>query len=175
MLGKFGKTPWNKGLTAATDKRIALMAEALCGKGHKQTEAAKAKISKTMRQKGLGGLRKGSGRGKKGYYKGVWCDSTWELAYVLYNIDHNIDFVRNTKGFEYTYNGGTHRYYPDFMLPDDTYIEVKGYYTSQTHAKLQQFSHTHKLVIIDKLTIKPYLEYAVNKYGQEFYNLYDKA
>jgi hypothetical protein len=28
----------------------------------------------------VGGLREGSGRGKKGWYKGFYCRSTWELA-----------------------------------------------------------------------------------------------
>ena len=42
-----------------------------------------------------GGLRHGSGRGKKGWYKGYWCDSTWELAWVIYQLDNGKVPVRN--------------------------------------------------------------------------------
>lgn len=27
-------------------------------------------------------------RGYKGWYKGIWCDSSWELAYVIFNLEH---------------------------------------------------------------------------------------
>ena len=43
--------------------------------------------------------------GIKGWYKGFWCDSSWELAYVIYNLDHGIEFRRNTEKFEYEYCG----------------------------------------------------------------------
>ena len=39
-----------------------------------------------------GGKRHGSGRGKKGWYKGYYCDSTWELAWVIYQLDHGVKF-----------------------------------------------------------------------------------
>ena len=65
----------------------------------------KIKISETMKKNpNSGGLRKGSGRGKKGYYKGYWCDSSWELAWVIYQLDHNIKIKRNWEKFEYEYN-----------------------------------------------------------------------
>ena len=28
------------------------------------------------------------GYGKHGWYKEYWCDSSWELAYVIYNLDY---------------------------------------------------------------------------------------
>ncbi|MEI7942893.1 MAG: hypothetical protein WCH76_06985 [Candidatus Riflemargulisbacteria bacterium] len=42
-----------------------------------------------------GGYRRKSGRGKHGWYKGIWCDSSWELAWVMYHLDHGIPFERN--------------------------------------------------------------------------------
>ena len=48
------------------------------------------KISDKMKKVGGGGYRKGSGRRKKGWYKGFWCDSSWELAWVIYQIEHDI-------------------------------------------------------------------------------------
>jgi len=31
-------------------------------------------------------------RGKAGFYKGYHCMSSWELAYVIYNLEHNVSF-----------------------------------------------------------------------------------
>ena len=73
----------------------------------------------------IGGYQQGSGRGKKGYYKGLFCDSTYELVWIIYQLDHNIIFNRNRTSFIYTHNGKQHKYYPDFILPDNTYIEIK--------------------------------------------------
>ena len=121
---------------------------------------------KTMKEKGLGGLRSGSGRGKKGWYKGYYCDSTWELAYVIYNLEHGIPFSRNTKSFDYVFNGENKKYYPDFLLETGEYVEVKGYYTKQFSAKVSQFPKEFSLLIYDKSGIKPYLDYVVDKYGK---------
>ena len=63
-----------------------------------------------------GGLRKGSSRGKHGWYKGFWCDSSYELAYLIYNLEHNIEIERNKKGFEYLYKDEKHIFYPDFRV-----------------------------------------------------------
>lgn len=53
-----------------------------------------------------GGKREGSGRGKRGWYKGYYCDSSWELAWVIYNLDHGNQFKRNTNiYYEYEYGG----------------------------------------------------------------------
>ena len=119
-----------------------------------------------------GGKRLGSGRGKKGWYKGYFCDSSWELAYVIYNLEHDIKFVRNTKGFEYQYENETHKYYPDFILEDGTYIEIKGYRTKQVEEKIKAFKD--KLEIIDKYKIKMYIKYVEEKYGKNFIELYEK-
>ena len=77
-----------------------------------------------------------------GYYKGIWCDSTWELAWVIYHLDHNIPFVRNKQGFTYNYNGSTHTYYPDFIIGNNEYVEVKGQLTARDKCKFEQFPHT---------------------------------
>lgn len=61
---------------------------------------------------------KESGYGKHGWYKEYWCDSSWELAYVIYNLDHNIKFKRNYQGFTYIFNNKLHKFYPDFILED---------------------------------------------------------
>lgn len=139
--------------------------------GHKVSEETKNKISETGKlRKSLGGYRFGSGRGKKGTYKGYYCDSSWELAYVIFNLEHNIEFERNEKLFPYEFNGEQHKYKPDF-IEGDTYVEVKGYYTEQVEAKTKAFPY--KLKFLDKKTIKPYVDYVVSKYGQDYIRLYE--
>ena len=140
-------------------------------KGHKVSEETRQKISKTCKSNKLsGGYRHGSGRGRKGTYKGYYCDSSWELAYVIYNLEHNISFRRNEELFPYMFKGEQHNYKPDF-IEGDVYVEIKGYFSEQVNAKEKAFPF--KLKYIDKNSIKPYIEYAVDKYGKDFCNLYE--
>lgn len=107
-----GKPTWSKGLTAETDARVAKMTEAT-RKGHAIARAAhpekftgrgcteeaellrRQKISESIkRSRNCGGLRTRSGVGHKGRIRGVYCDSTYELVYVLFNLDNNIQFSR---------------------------------------------------------------------------------
>lgn len=127
-------------------------------------------INSNFRKKASGGYRKGSGIGKKGWYKGYWCDSSWELAWVVYNIDHGIKFERNFESFKYNFQGKEHNYYPDFKI-DDTFFEIKGYITEQSVSKLESFKN--KIELIDKNKIKPFLKYVIEKYGKDFIKLYD--
>ena len=84
-------------------------------------------FKKSIKDKNLkiGGLRAGSGRGKSGWYKNYWCDSSWELAWVIYNLDHNIKFKRFKGYFLYTFENKSKKYFPDFELEDGTIIEIK--------------------------------------------------
>lgn len=112
---------------------------------------------------------------KYGTYKGIHCDSSWELAFVLYCLDHNINFNRNTKdAFTYTYEGNSHLYYPDFII-GDTYIEIKGLYTDEAEAKKQCFPLDKRLIILGKAELQPCLEYAKQVYGTQYYNIYDRT
>jgi hypothetical protein len=87
-------------------------------------------------------------------------------------MDHGVVFTRNTTGFDYTFKGKPHRYYPDFLLNDGvTFVEVKGYNTEQWKAKKEQFPHT--LHIVGKDEIKPYIKYVIEKYGTDFIRLYE--
>lgn len=69
-----------------------------------------------------GGYREGSGRAKTGYYKGIYCGSTYELVWVIYNIDHGLT-VNRFPGF--LEKDGI-KYYPDFLI-NKSIIEIKGY------------------------------------------------
>ena len=172
-----GKTPWNKGKETSeeTKNKISISLKGN-SKGialtEEKEEERKRKISETMKKnKKSGGKRHGSGRGKKGWYKGFFCDSSWELAYVIYNLEHDIKLIRNTEKFPYLWENEIHYYIPDFILEDGSYIEVKGYRTKQVEEKIKQFKYP--LEIIDKHNIKAYIKYVENKYGKNYIELYE--
>jgi hypothetical protein len=169
--------PWNKGLTKETDERVRSYANTILdnlksGKtipawlNRHHTEKTKSLLVK------YGGYH-GGGKGIKGYYKGFWCDSSWELAYVIYNLEHDILFERNIKTFKYEYEGKIHTYLPDYYIRlDNTYIEIKGWENERWKSKINQFPN--KLIVIKKKDIKKYLNYVIQKYGKDFIKLYDK-
>ena len=116
-----------------------------------------------------GGLRKGSGRGKKGWYKGFYCRSTWELAWLVYQLDHGENIKSCKEYFEYYYKGKKHKYYPDFIW-NNNYVEIKGWRYPNTKEKLEQFPSDKKLLLIEgKKEIKKFDEYAFNKYGKNYH------
>lgn len=98
--------------------------------------ARREKIKASAKLKN-GGYRKGSGRGKKGWYKGIFCDSSWELAYLLYCEFHSIVVERNTKTFEYYYENKKYKYLPDFLVMGQL-VEIKGYLSEKNLAKISQ-------------------------------------
>lgn len=117
-----------------------------------------------------GGYRPNSGTSKKGWYKGYYCGSSWELAWVIYNLDHGIVFKRNEQGFDYVFENKLRKYYPDFIIGNE-YIEIKGYHSKQFDAKISQFPY--KLNILHKKELQPILDYVVSKYGKNFVEKYD--
>ena len=112
------------------------------------------------------------GTAKYGTYKGYVCDSSYELAFVIYCLDHNIPIQRNHTGFCYTYKDETHNYFPDFIINNDTYVEIKGYTTDLDKAKWDYFPSDVKFELIDKAKITPYITYCKQTYG-DFVQLYD--
>lgn len=110
---------------------------------------------------------------KFGTYQGYHCDSSWELAFVIYNIDHNIVFTRNTERFPYEHNGITHIYYPDFII-DGVYYEIKSYFDDRVYSKCRDFPVDKTLIVLDKEKIQPYLDYCEETYGRDFVKMYDR-
>jgi len=141
---------------------------------HLKLSIAKRKFRHTKEsiaklKKNAGGLRRGAGRGKRGWYHNIWCDSSWELAFVIYCKDYNIQIERNSQSFIYVYKGTRYKYYPDFIVNGD-FIEIKGYRTKKWEAKESQFPN--KLTVYDYKKMKPILEYVRINYGNDFINLY---
>ncbi len=115
-------------------------------------------------------------RYKFGVYKDVYCDSGWELAFLIYCFDRNIDVKRCSESFEY-YNPVKHkmcRYYPDFII-EDTYYEIKGQLDKESLSKIEQFPADRTLVVIDSHQIKLFFDYCLHFYGKDFYKLYDRS
>ena len=107
------KSSWNKGLTAETSAsirsrsikiKLRYQKGDLVGSftGRKHSEETKEKISNAM----IGNMNNNpnkTGRGKKGYYKNIYCSSTYELAFLIYCLDHNINISRYAGYYTYTY------------------------------------------------------------------------
>jgi len=125
----------------------------------------------------VGGYIQFSGNNKenKGYYKGVYCDSTWELAYVIYNIDHNIPIKRCEKVYEYTYNNKARKYHPDFELEDGTIVEIKGYeYDESLQYKIASVKDVD-VKVLRRDDLQYIFDYVVETYGKDFRKMYDNT
>lgn len=120
-----------------------------------------------------GGYREGSGRSKSGYYNGIYCGSTYELCWVIYNIDHQIEFNRFSGKLQK--DGIT--YYPDFLLSDGkTIIETKGYEKHESVDKKTKVAETlgYIVKILRKDDLQYVFDYVTKTYNtKKFYELYD--
>lgn len=166
---------WNIGVTNSFKEKIRILnnKRKFPGKANdEETEKnRKQKISNTMKSNHKsGGYRINSGRGKKGWYKGIFCDSSWELAFVIWNIENNKSISRCKEKREYIFNGEKHIYIPDFIVEDEI-IEIKGYSSKQWEEKIKQ---NPDVKVLYKNDIKPYLDYVILKYGKNFISLYEK-
>lgn len=185
-FAKKGKPAWNKGLTKETDERVNKTSQTLhnryeagvikiwCDGLTKDTDERIAKYVKKLKDNpDCGGYREKSGYGKSGTYKGIFCNSTWELAYLLYCIDNNYDIKRCTKYYTYLgENNEEHKYYPDFIVNNEEIVEIKGYISDSWKMKLPIVEKEH-IKVLYKDDMQPILEYVINTYGEDFYKLYD--
>lgn len=111
-------------------------------------------------------------RGKRGRYNGIFYQSSWELAWILFHLDNETPFTRNTDRFTYTgEDGRLHTYTPDFKVFEYYWVEIKGWKKQNNwEQKLQQFPHPDRLIVLYDIDISTVLEYAVAKYGKKFYD-----
>ena len=120
--------------------------------------------------KKCGGYREFSGRSNSGHYKGIYCASTYELAWVIYRLDHNLSCNR----FETTLERNGVKYIPDF-LDDNLIIEIKGYYTPSVDIKCDiARSYGYDIVVKYKEDLATEFEWVKNTYHtKKFETLYD--
>jgi len=172
---KKGSIPWNKDLIG--DPRL------ICSEGKKEqlrkTSTGKASTPEKEferrskikeKSQNNGGYRQGSGRGKKGWYKGFFCDSSWELAYLIYCLDHDINIQRNIERRTYIWEGKNKNYIPDFIV-DNQLVEIKGYKSEQWEAKLLANPDVKVLYEED---LKDVFSYVIDKYTKNYTELYGK-
>lgn len=118
----------------------------------------------------MGGYRPGSGRSKSGWYQGYYCGSTWELAFLIWSIDHGLPIQRCNETFPYVFEGKTRTYLPDFKI-NDIFVEIKGFNTSQNEAKVSQF--VGKLIVLYEEDLQHVFSYVESKYGKDYIKLYE--
>jgi hypothetical protein len=120
-----------------------------------------------------GGYRVGSGRSKSGYYKGIYCGSTYELCWVIHSLEHDIGFTR----FDSLLEKDGLKYYPDFLLDDGkTIIETKGFEKQESVNKktllAESFGYIVKVLRKDDLQYA--FDYVKEKYSTtDYHTLYD--
>ena len=121
----------------------------------------------------IGGYREGSGRSKSGYYRGIYCGSTYELCWVIYNLDHQIGFKR----FPGKLEKDEITYYPDFLLSDGkTIIETKGYEKQESVDKKTKTAESFGYIVnvLRKDDLQYAFDYVIKTYNtKRFYELYD--
>lgn len=114
-------------------------------------EKAKLRMRKAVKLHPESYTASNRGRTKQIIYEGIKFQGSWELKFYKWCKDADILCERNTKGFNYEWNG-TRTYYPDFYLSEyDVFVEVKGYKTDRDEAKWNQFSN--KLILVQKSDI----------------------
>lgn len=188
-----GRSTWSKGFTKLTHPKLLSISQKMIGKkrpdlvgktGPKNgTGKAKTEEKEQLRRlristalKGRPGVyRQQRGKGLRGVYQGIWCDSSWELAWILFHMHlTGIKFSRNFERFEYEFEGIKRFWIPDFKYSlCETFVEVKGYLNEKDSAKISQFKG--KLVVFDKVHMTPILNRVISHFGKDFTRLYDTA
>lgn len=65
---------------------------------------------------------------------GVWCGSTYELIFVMYQLALGKEVKRCEQIRPYMFEGRIRPYYPDFEIEGVIY-EIKGYFTPKDRVK----------------------------------------
>lgn len=124
-----------------------------------------------------GGFREKSSRGKQGWYKNIFCNSQWELAFVIYCLDHDIKIERNKENFIYFYKNEQHLFYPDFIV-NGKLVEIKNYWREINDIKINAVKQIKDIDILYTKDLEYVFDYILNKYGKDkrhIYELYEKA
>lgn len=138
-------------------------------------KSTKLYCSKECGKKNLGGYREFSGHSRRGYYNGIYCGSTYELAWVIYNIDHGIYFER----FSGILKGEGIKYIPDFKI-GNCIFELKGIDLNGSVQKKTDLAISlgYDIKVLYKKDIQYMIDYVIEKYDiknkTKLYVLYDE-
>jgi len=90
----------------------------------------------------------------------VWLLSSLEIKFYNKLTEENIKWIKPHYVSYITSDGKSHRYFPDFYLPDlDLYVETKGYFWPSDKVKMDLVKKQNPLLKIDMVfenTIKDY-------------------
>lgn len=156
-----------------------------CANGHIVKEETKQKISQSINrflQSGNSFYSKRlekykedihkNGVSKHGIYKGYYCDSTFELVFLIYCLDHNISINRCTIGFDCFYGNKNHKYYADFQCGHKNIIEIKGIHNRTVEIKAKAIPAKYNYCILYKEDLKKYFDYVCSTYKVSKKNLH---
>ena len=112
--------------------------------------------------------------GKSGYYQGIYCASSWELAFLIYNKDLAKDIKRCDLTFNYVMKDIEHTYFPDFIM-DNIIYEVKGRELEDVKFKTESVIKAgYKIEVIRRKEILPIIKEIKIKYKvKDITQLYD--
>lgn len=138
-----------------------------CANSRTRDDAVKRKIALSSIIKGK------NAKSLNGHYKGYYCASSYELIFLVYCLDHNINIERNKFTFSYIWENSEHIYIPDFYLPDiDLIVECKGFCphidNNQILAKANSVNN-HNYKIFYEEDLKDYWEYCKEYYKVKTY------
>jgi hypothetical protein len=172
MSGRKGIPNVNKGRYLV--ERVSVQCN-YCGVDFLKTLTASAKYcSRKCWKHHAGGYRSGSGRSKSGHYKQIYCGSTYELCWVIYNIDHGVKFNRFPGFIENT----DLKYYPDFLLDDHkTIVEIKGFENQESVDRKTKLAESvgYTVNVYRKDDLKYAFDYVKKKYNTtKYHTLYDE-
>jgi hypothetical protein len=122
-------------------------------------------------RKNLGGYREGSGRAKTGYYRGFYCGSTYELCWLIYQLDHDVGVSR----FGGLLESGGVKYIPDF-IQDGKIVEIKGYENQDSVDRKTKVANEcgYDVVVLRKDDLQHCFDWVRQRYGtNKYHELYD--
>lgn len=138
-------------------------------------ELRKQTYKNNTNKKPMGGIREGSGRGKSGWYKGFFSNSTYELAFLIYHLDHGNDITRYVGYFSYydPERKQNFKYYPDFLV-NGRIIEIKGYKSKLDDYKLSGTDGAVTIKYLSDLSTEfDYVKDQTKLNIKDLYRLYD--
>ncbi len=114
--------------------------------------------------------------GKHGYYKGIYCASSWELAFLIHSIDQGHTIERCTLTFEYKLKEKIHTYFPDFII-DNVIYEVKGRELEDVALKTKAVIKAgYNIKVVRRREIEPIIKSLKEKYAvKNVIDLYDSV
>lgn len=148
-----------------------------CKKKFVHKSRNKIYCSKPCLKKGHSKLRIENPRnnwGKSGKYRGIICQSTYELAFVIWAIDKHKNIVKCKLQIDYEFEGRYRKYNPDFEIDGKIY-EIKGWSDERSlHKVATAIQKGIPIILLNKKKMKKYLDYVNTKYNCNIEKDYNK-